>query len=180
MERNESPWSNPLGALMLGRILFHRGTEVSAGCKKVCASADLETEPSESVPKGSHPKVTGPPMQTSDPLGVLGWVLASVSVLVGFVTIAVATIMDREEADHRRGNSFIPQRTKMFSSPSDPIPRHSPTPIVDDVIHGQESHDTASILQQSALRDHKQTLDGKEVRKALPVEVPRAIPDRAN
>ena len=132
------------------------------------------------MPKGSHPKVTGPPMQTSDPLGVLGWVLASVSVLVGFVIIAVATIMDREEADHRRGNSFIPQRTKMFSSPSDPIPRHSPTPIVDDVIHGQESHDTASILQQSALRDNKQTLDGKEVRKALPVEVPRAILDRAN
>jgi hypothetical protein len=119
-------------------------------------------------------------MQTSDPLGVLGWVLASVSVLVGFVIIAVATIMDREEADHRRGNSFIPQRTEMFSSPSDPIPRHSPTPIVDDVIHGQESHDTASILQQSALRDNKQTLDGKEVRTALPVEVPRAIPDRAN
>ena len=164
---------------MFGGIL-HKRTQIRANCKEACASDDLETEPSESVPKGSHPKIAGPPMQTSDPLGVLGWVLASVSVLVGFVIIAVATIMDREEADHRRGNSFIPQRTKMFSSPSDPIPRHSPTPIVDDVIHGQESHDTASILQQSALRDNKQTLDGKEVRKALPVEVPRAILDRAN
>ena len=161
---------------MLGRILFHRGTEVSAGCKKVCASDDLETEPSESVPKGSHPKVTGPPMQTSDPLGVLGWVLASVSVLVGFVIIAVATIMDAEEADHRRGDSFIPQQRERFRSLKDSILRHPPTPLVDGVIHTHQSHNTASILQQSALSEEKHTLDGKEVRKALPVEVQTATP----
>jgi hypothetical protein len=136
-------------------------------------SADLETEPSEDVPKESHPRVTGPATHTSDPLGPLGWALASISVLGGFVIIAVATIMDGEEADHRRGNSFIPQQTKMFRSASDSIPMHSPLPTVDDVIHSQQI-----IIRQfpsKCIKREEDTLDGKEVRKALPVEVQSAI-----
>ena len=157
---------------MFWGIPFHRRTEIRARRKKP-SSADLETGPSENVPKESHPKVTGPPTQTSDPLGALGWVLAGVSVLGGFVIIAVATTIDGEEADQRRGNSFIPQQTQMFRSASDSNPRHSPTPIVDDVIHSQQSHKTA---QQTALSEQQDTLDGKEVRKAFSVEVQRVIP----
>ena len=158
------------------RMLFHRRTEIGEGCQSVCASADLHTKPSENVPTKSHPKVSGPPTQTSDLPGVLGWVLASVSVLVGFVIVALATIMDAEEADHRRGDSFIPQQRERFRSLNDSILRHPPTPLVDGVIHTHQSHNTASILQQSALSEEKHTLDGKEVRKALPVEVQTATP----
>ena len=115
-------------------------------------------------------------LQTSDPLGALGWVLASVSVVVGFVIVALATIMDAEEADHRRGDSFIPQQRERFRSLNDSILRHPPTPLVDGVIHTHQSHNTTSIPQQSALSEEKHTLDGKEVRKALPVEVQTATP----
>ena len=154
------------------RMLFHRRTEIGEGCQSVCASADLHTKPSENVPTKSHPKVSGPPTQTSDLPGALGWVLASVSVLVGFVIVALATIMDAEEAD----DSFIPQQRERFRSLNDSILRHPPTPLVDGVIHTHQSHNTASIPQQSALSEEKHTLDGKEVRKALPVEVQTATP----
>jgi hypothetical protein len=166
---------NLLGALIFVGIFFKRRTETGSRRKKGCASAELETEPSESVPKESHPKVTAPPTQAAAPLGVVGWVLASVSVLVGFVIIAVATRIDGEAADQRRGNSFIPQ-AKMFRPPSDPIPRHSPTATVDEVLHSQHGHNTASTPQESALSEEKDPLDGKEVRKALPVGVQRAMP----
>jgi hypothetical protein len=161
---------------MFGRVCFHRRTEIGAGCKKACASVALETQPSENVPKESHPKVTAPPTRTAAPLGRLGWVLASVSVLVGFGVIAVATRIDREEADHRRANPFIPQQTRMVRSPSDPIPRHSPMAIVDDAMGSQRNHNAASTPEQSALSEEKATLDGKEVRKALPVEVQKTTP----
>ena len=161
---------------MFGRMLFQRRTEIGARRERVCSSADLNTDPSENVQTKSHFKVTGPPTQTSDPLGALGWVLASVSVLVGFVIVALATIMDGEEADHRRGDLVISQQRERFRSPNDSILRHPPTGLVDGAIHTQQSHNTASIPQQSALSEEKHTLDGKEVRKALPVEVQTAVP----
>jgi hypothetical protein len=131
-------------------------------------------EPSENLPKESHPNITDFPTQTADPLGMLGWVLASVSVLVGFVVIAVATRIDGEAADHRKAN-LSRQEADSFRSPSDPIPRHSPGASIRDVIQTQ-SHNTASSPQQRTLGEEKDTLDGKEVRKALPVGVRRIVP----
>jgi hypothetical protein len=87
--------------------------------------------------------------------------------LVGFVIIAGATGVAREEADNRRANSFIPQQTKMFRSPNDPILRHSPNTVVDDVIYSEQNQKMASTPQQRPLTDEKHTLDGKEVRKAF-------------
>jgi hypothetical protein len=160
------------------RMLFPRRTEIGEGCQSVCASADLHTKPSENVPTKSHPKVSGPPTLTADLPGALGWVLASVSVLVGFVIVALATIMDGEEADHRRGDSVISQQRERFRSPNDSILRHPPTPLGDGVIHTHQSHNTTSIPQQSALSEEKHPLDGKEVGKARPVEVQTATPSR--
>ena len=170
---------------MFGGIL-HKRTQIGANCKKACASGVLETERSENVPKESHRKVIAPPTQTGDSLGVLGWVLAGVTILAGFVIIAGARGIEREEADNRRANSFVPQQTTMFRSPSDPIPRHTPNAVVDDVIYSEQNQNMASAPQQSALRNEKHTLDNKEVRKPFPVEVPRpsfvqpANPDRVN
>jgi hypothetical protein len=109
-------------------------------------------------------------------LGRLGWALAGVSILVGFVLISGATGVDREDANNRRVDSFIPEQATMFESSSDLIKRDSPTPIVDDIIHSQQSHATASIPQQSALGEEKDTLDGKEVRKAVRVQVQKTTP----
>jgi hypothetical protein len=105
---------------------------------------------------------------------MLGWVLASASILVGFVVISGATRIDGEEADHRRANSPIPQQAKMFRSQTDPISRA----IVDGVIHSQQNHITVPTPQPSALSEKKDTLDGKEVRRALPVDVRTSIPDQ--
>ena len=179
VQQNEGNWLKVPGALMFGTMLFHRRSETGARRERVCAPADLDTEPSENVRTKPHPKVSGPPTQTSDLPGTLGWVLASVSVLVGFVIVAVATIMGAEEADHRRGDSVISQQRERFRSPNDSILRHPPTALVDGVIYTQQSHTTASIPQQSALSE-KHTLDGKEVRKALPIEVQTAMPSARN
>jgi hypothetical protein len=146
------------------------------GRKKVSTPDDLPAEPLESVPTDSASNLTASPTQTADLSGVVSWVLASVSILVGFVIIAGATGVDREEANNRRVNSFIPQQTKMVRSQSEPIPRYSPTKIVDDFIHGEHKQNTASASQQSASRDEEDTLDGKEVRRALPVDVRTSIP----
>jgi hypothetical protein len=88
----------------------------------------------------------------------------------------LATIMDAEEADHRRGDSFIPQQRERFRSLNDSILRHPPTPLVDGVICTHQSHNMTSIPQHRALSEEKHALDGKEVRKALPVEVQTATP----
>jgi hypothetical protein len=86
------------------------------GGKKVSASDDLAPKPSETVPRGSAPNLTTPPTPAANALGMLGWVVASVSILVGFFVIAAATRIDGEQADHRRASSFIPQQTKMVRS----------------------------------------------------------------
>jgi len=145
------------------------------GRKKVSASGALPSESSDSVLTDSPCSDTAPPTQTADLPGVVGWVMASVSILVGFGIIAGATGVDREEASNRRVNSLIPEQTTMFTSPSDPVSRDSPTPIGADIIHSRQSHNTDSIPQQSVLAEEKETLDGKEVRKALPVEVQKTM-----
>ena len=145
MEQSEK---NLLNALMFQRIACHRRTEIAARRNEGCASTDLEAEPLENVPKELHAKVFAPVAPTADSLGMLGWVLASVSVLIGFLIIAVATIVDGEATDHRRANSVIPQETKMIRPPRYPIPRHSPMAIADDVMDTEQSHNTASTPRQ--------------------------------
>jgi hypothetical protein len=144
------------------------------GSKKVSAPDALPTERSESAPSNSASNLTAYPAQTADLPGVVGWVLASISILVGFVIIAGTTGIDRDQADNRRADSFISEQTTMFRSPSDPIPRDSPMAIVDDIIYSRQS--SAPIPQQSVLREEKDTLDGKGIRKALPVEVQKPTP----
>jgi hypothetical protein len=152
--------------MMFPRILCQRSTEIAAHRKKGCASTDLEAEPPENVPKELHATVLASQAPTADSLGVLGWVLAGVSVLIGFLIIAVATIVDGEATDHRRANSYIPQEANMIRSPRYPIPRYSPMAIADGVMDTEQSHNTASTPQEGALSKEKDALDGKEVRKA--------------
>ena len=178
MEQSEWHCLNLLGALMFGGMLFHRRTVFGACCKKACASAELETQPSENVPKQSHPKDSAPPTRPADQLGVLGWVLASVSILAGFFIIAATTIMDGEEADHRQPNSLILQQARMFRSPSNPIPSRSTMAIGGETMQSQQSHNTTSSPQQSASSEEKDTLDGKDVRRASLVEVRKTVPIR--
>src|SRR5262245_25972728 len=148
MERSDWRWLNPVGVLMFGAILFHRRTEMRPDHKEVCGSAALQTEPSENVPKESHPKVTTPPTQTANSLGVIGWVMVGINELVDFINIAVSTRIDGEVTDHRRTNSFLTQQAKIFRSPSNPIPRHSPTLTVDGTMGSQQSHNAALTPQQ--------------------------------
>ena len=176
MERSEWRWFNLLGALMLGGILgYEWRSEIGTWWKRVWDF--LKTGPSEDVAKGLHLEPTSPPTQTAEPPVALGWVLISVGILlISFVVIAGAITTDREEADKRRANSLIPQQTKMFGPRSDPIARYSPMPVIDDAIHSKQNQNSASTPEQGALSEDKNALDGKEVRKALPVEVRRAIP----
>ena len=152
--------------MMFQRILCQRSTEIAAHRKKGCASTDLGAEPPENVPKELYAKVFASQTPTADSLGVLGWVLAGVSVLIGFFIIAVATIFDGEATDHGRANSYIPQEMKMIRFPRYPIPRYSPMAIADDVTDTEQSHNTTSTPQQDALSKEKDALEGKEVRKA--------------
>ena len=167
---------------MLGGILgYEWRSEIGAWWKRVWDF--FKTGPSEDVAKGLHLEPTSPPAQTAEPPPVaLGWVLISVGILlIGLVVIAGAITTDREEADKRRANSLIPQQTKMFGPRSNPIARYSPTPVIDGAIHSKQNQNSASTSEHGALSEGKNALDGKEVRKALPVEVRRAIPvERAN
>jgi hypothetical protein len=88
---------------------FMSSIELGVGSKEIPVSDDSPMAPSENVAKGSEPKFTAP-TQTADPLGVLGWVVASVSVLVGFVVIAGTTLFDGQRVDNRGANSVIPQQ----------------------------------------------------------------------
>ena len=134
--------------MMFQRILCQRSTEIAAHRKKGCAFTDLEAESPENVPKELHTKVFASQAPTADSRGVLGWVLAGVSVLIGFLIIAVATIVDREATDHRRANSYIPQEANMVRSPRYPIPRYSPMAIADGLMDTKQSHNTASTPQE--------------------------------
>jgi hypothetical protein len=89
---------------------FMSSIELGVGSKEIPVSDDSAMAPSEDVAKGSEPKFTAAPTQTADPLGVLGWVVASVSVLVGFVVIAGTTLFDGQRVDNRGANSVIPQQ----------------------------------------------------------------------
>jgi hypothetical protein len=61
------------------------GIEIGAGSKEARPSGNSANGPLETAPKGSQPKLTPPPTQTAAPPRMLGWVVASMSVFVGFV-----------------------------------------------------------------------------------------------
>jgi hypothetical protein len=143
--------------------------DLGAGSKKARGTDDSADGPSKSVPNRSEPQVRASPMQTGEPVGMLGWVVASVSVLVGFVIIAGATRIGGQRADNRGANSSIPQQTRMTVSSINPIPRKH-------VIRAEQNQNAVSARQQSSLSEENETLRGKNVRKALPVEVGPGVP----
>jgi hypothetical protein len=134
--------------------------EIGAGSKEAGRSDNSANGPLETAPKGSQPKFTPPPTQTAARPQMLGWVVASMSVFVGFVIIAAATRIAGARADNRGANSSIPQQTNGLCQII-PVPRKH-------VIHRAQNQNAVSTRQQNSLSEGKETLYGKKVRKHRP------------
>ena len=91
--------------------------------------------------------------------------------------------IDREKAE-KRANTSIKSSIKAHDSPDSSNSDHTSTPQVSGIIHSQKPK--TATPQDEAIKHNQQedtqrgedgtTMGGKEVRKALPVEVRKAIP----
>ena len=118
-------------------------------------------------------------------LGSVVLLVAAYALFLVFSLVSETARIDREKAENR-ANTLIKSSIKAHDSPDNSISDHTPTPQVTGIIHGQKPE--TATPQDEAIKHNEEedtqrgedgpTMDGKEVRKALPVEVRKAIPAR--
>ena len=120
-------------------------------------------------------------------LGSVVLLVAAYALFIVFSPVSATARIDREKAENR-ANTLSKSSIKAHDSPDSSNSDHTSTPQVSGIIHSQQPK--TATPQDEAIKHNQQedtqrgedgtTITRKKVRKALPVEVRKAIPAKFN